>query len=157
MKKAAIAMGVLGLVMSASAALAQTCADAPEIYSNSSFNGDTCAATNSLPGYGVIPSPQSEIVYHFVADSAMATIQLTHDGAPFGATMFLMPSPCHSSTDPIAFGDFDHPMDVNGLTDGATYYVIVTADPGGPADACGAFSVQVNGQLPVELQSFDVE
>lgn len=157
MKKAAIAVGVLGLVMSASAALAQTCADAPEIFSNSSFSGDTCAASNSLPGYGVIPSPQSELVYHFVADSANATISLAETGAAFGATMFLMPSPCGSSTDPIAFGDFNAPMTVSGLTDGATYYVIVTADPGGPAASCGAFTGTINGQLPVELQSFSVD
>lgn len=138
-------------------AFAQTCAAPLPINSNSAVSGDTCAATNDLPGYGVVGSPQTEIIYSFVADSANATISVAHTGTAFGATIFLMPSPCSLATDPIAFGDFTTPMEVNGLTDGQTYYVIVTADPGGPADACGAFTLDVNGTLPVELQSFDVE
>lgn len=138
-------------------AMAQTCASPLPIQSNSAVSGDTCTSSNTLPGYGGIPSPQSEIIYSFVAQGANATISLAHTGAPFGATMFVMPSPCSSSTDPIALGDFTTPMAVTGLTDGATYYVIITGDPGGPADACGPFTATVTGILPVELQSFSVD
>jgi hypothetical protein len=31
-------------------------------------------------------------------------------------------------------------MPVNNLTNGETYYVIVTANPAGPAATCGAFT-----------------
>lgn len=138
-------------------AMAQTCASPLPIQSDSAVSGDTCTASNTLPTYGGTPSPQSEIIYSFVAQGANASISLAHTGAPFGATMFVMPSPCSLATDPIALGDFTTPMAVNGLTDGATYYVIITADPGGPNAACGPFTATVTGTLPVELQSFSVD
>lgn len=155
MKK--LAIGLTVLVFGAGNALAETCAAPIPIQSDSVVNGDTCAAANTLPGYGGISSPQSEIVYSFVAQSANATISLAETGAPFGATVVLMPTPCSSSTDIIEAGDFSTPMNVSGLTDGATYYVIITSDPGGPASACGTFSATVAGTLPVELQSFSVD
>jgi hypothetical protein len=155
MKKFALGLTVLALGMGN--AFAQTCAAPLAINSNSDVSGDTCTASNTLPGYGGISSPQSEIVYSFVAEGADAVISLAETGTPFGGTVVLMPSPCSSSTDIIAAGDFSTPMAVNGLTDGATYYVIVTADPGGPSAACGAFTLNVNGTLPVELQSFSVD
>lgn len=138
-------------------AMAQTCASPLPIQSNSAVSGDTCTAENSLPGYGGTPSPQREIVYSFVAQSANATIAIAETGAAFGAGIFLMPSPCSVATDPTALGFPGSPMPVNGLTNGQTYYVIVTADPGGPADACGPFTATVTGILPVELQSFSVD
>lgn len=138
-------------------AMAQTC-DAPlPIASNSTATGDLCTASNTLPGYGGIGSPQAEIIYAFEAQGADAVISLAETGAPFGATMVLMPTPCHSSTDVIAIGDFANPMVIGGLTDGAMYYVIVTGDPGGPADACGGFSATVDGTLPVNLQNVTVD
>lgn len=137
-----------------------TCADPLPITSNSVVSGDLCTASNTLPVYGGVPSPQREIIYSFVANGADATLELTHTGAPFGGTMFVMPSPCSLSTDPISLGDFGTPMPVGpgqGINDGETYYIIVTADPGGDPDACGPFQVTVNGTLPVELESFTVE
>ena len=68
-----------------------------------------------------------------------------------------MPSPCNAATDPIALGQAGTPMAVNGLTDGQTYFVIATADPGGPNNACGAYTVDVHGTLPVQLQKFSVQ
>ncbi len=96
-------------------------------------------------------------MYSFVAQGANATVTIDHVGAAFGATVVLMPSPCASATDIIGAGDFANPMVVDGLTDGATYYIIATADPGGPVDACGTFGINVTGTLPVELQSFSVD
>lgn len=155
MKK--LAFGLTMLAFGVSNAFAQTCASPLQIFSDSSVTGDTCTASNSLPGYGGISSPQNEIVYSFVAQGASASIGLAETGAAFGGTVVLMPSPCSSSTDIIAAGDFSTPMAVSGLTDGSTYFVIVTADPGGPAGACGAFTATVTGTLPVELQSFSVD
>lgn len=156
-----IALGVSLLALSAGSVFAQTCATPLPITSggtpNGTVSGNTCTATNSLPGYGGVPSPQNEIVYSFVAQSANASIALAQTGTAFGATMFLMPSPCSSSTDPTAFGDFTTPMAVNGLTNGQTYYVIITADPGGPASGCGPFTATVTGPLPVALQEFSVD
>lgn len=158
MKRALFAS--IALVFGANA-MAQTCASPLPITSEGGehavVSGDLCTASNSLPTYGGTGSPQKEIVYSFVAEGANATIEIAETGAPFGVGMFLMPSPCAASTDVMQLGFPGHPMVVNGLTDGQTYYVIVTADPGGPADACGTFTATVTGTLPVELQSFSVD
>lgn len=151
----------LCLAFASSVGFAQTCESPLPISSENGphgvVQGNTCDATNSLPGYGNTPSPQNEIVYSFVAEGANATIALEETGGAFGAGVFLMPSPCNSNTDATSLGFPGTPMPVQGLQDGQTYYVIVTADPGGPADACGAFTATVTGTLPVELQNFSVE
>jgi hypothetical protein len=156
-----IALGVSLLALSAGSVFAQTCATPLPITSggtpNGTVSGNTCTASNSLPGYGGTPSPQNEIVYSFVAQGANATIAIAETGAAFGAGIFLMPSPCSVATDVTALGFPGTPMAVNGLTNGQTYYVIVTADPGGPANACGPFTATVTGPLPVELQNFSVD
>lgn len=137
-------------------AMANTCAN-PLPIAGGVFNGDTCTAPNSLPAYGNTTSPQREVVYSFVAQDANGSIAIS--GAIPDGAVFLMPSPCSSSTDPIAFGFAGTPMSVAGLglVNGQTYYVIVTTDPGGPNDACGAYTLNVTPQLPVELQSFTID
>lgn len=152
---------LFGCVLSAFAsvgAYAQTCASPLPIQSNSSVSGDLCTdGSNSLPSYGGTGSPQDEIVYSFVAQGANATIAIEETAGAFGAGIFLMESPCAASTDVKQLGFPGSPLPVQTLTDGQTYYVIVTADPGGPADACGAFTATVTGILPVELQNFSVD
>lgn len=135
---------------------AQTCTNPLPLLPITAVTGDTCTAENSLPGYGGVPSPQREVVYALTAQGVNMTAAVAHTGTPFGATMFLLPTPCSSSTDPIAIGDFNTPMAVSGLNVGATYYLVVTADPGGAASACGAYAVSLTS-IPVELQSFSIE
>ena len=157
---AAMAIGI-----SAHAA-AQTCASPlPISDSNGSFSnvgGDLCTAPNSLPGYGGTASPQNEIVFSFTYNNnASGTISVAQgaEGTWGGnsAAVFLMPSPCSSSTDPIALGFPGTPMAVSGLTNGSVYDVIFTADPGSPASTCGTFTGTVGGTLPVKLQYFSIE
>lgn len=155
MKTALISLAAVTCFGLSAQAFAQTCASPLPVTSNSTKSGDTCTAANSLIGYGAVPSPQREIIYSFVAQSANANITVLAN--TFGGTIFLMPSPCASSTDIIAAGNAGSPMPVTGLTNGQTYYVIMTADPGGPAASCGAFTFNVVGTLPVSLQGFSVE
>jgi hypothetical protein len=151
-----IALGVSLLAFSAGSAFAQTCAS-PLPIAGGVFNGDTCTAANTLPSYGGTVSPQREVIYSFVAQGANGTIDIT--GAIPGGAVFLMPSPCSSSTDPIDFGFQGVPLTLSdsGTVNGQTYYVIVTTDPGGPNDACGAYTLTVTPTLPVELQNFSVD
>lgn len=160
MKTALIALAAVTCFGLSAQAFAQTCATPLPITSGGTptgtRSGDLCTATNSLPTYGGISSPQKEVVYSFVAQSANATISYVANG--YTGVMYLMPSPCSLSTDPIALGtSVGTPLPVAGLTNGATYYVIVTANPGGPADACGTYTATVAGTLPVSLQGFSVD
>ena len=160
MKTALIALASVMCFGLSAQAFAQTCASPLPISSggtpNGTVSGDLCTATNSLPTYGGITSPQKEMIYSFVAQGANATIAYTANG--YTGVVYLMPSPCAPSTDPTGIGTSTGTnMTVSGLTNGATYYVIFTANPGGPEDACGTFTGTVTGTLPVSLQNFSVE
>ena len=129
---------------------------------NSVVSGNLCTATNSLPSYGGTVSPQAEIVYSFTYNNnSNGTVTVTQgaEGTWAGGTaaVFLMPSPCSSSTDPTNFGFPGTPMVVSGLTNGSVYYMIFTSDPGGSSTACGTIGATVTGTLPVTLQDFSVE
>ncbi len=142
---------------------AQTCASPLPISSENGphdvVSGNTCTAGNPLPSMGGTPSPQNDIVYSFIAQGANATInwaqgpEATWNGP---AAVFLLPA-CTTSTDPVNFAFTGTDMVVNGLTDGATYYLVATADGSTAADSCGSFTVSVTGTLPVSLQNFSVE
>lgn len=107
-------------------------------------------------------SPQNEIIYSFVADTNDGTIAVEQGNEPSWTggqvTAFLMPSPCSSSTDPIAFGFAGTPMSINGnnAPEGSTLYVIFTSDPGGAVSACGTFTAH-SVWTPVELQTFVID
>lgn len=127
---------------------------------NVDLSNNLCSFTNSLPALGGSGGPQIDAVYAFTAQSANATLSMTHD-ASFTGVMYLVPvvggNYCNTSVDPIAFGFQGLDMTVAGLTEGSEYLVVVTADPSGSDAACGTFNVTVAGTLPVELQSFSVE
>lgn len=148
----------------ASSAFAQDCANPLPITSQGGPHehvaGNLCTASNSLPTMGGTPSPGNDLVYSFVAQGASASINFAIGSeATWGgqtAGIFLLPS-CSVGTDPIQFGFPGTPMQVSGLTDGQTYYVVVTPDPAAPAATCGTFTADVTGTLPVTLKNFSVE
>jgi hypothetical protein len=158
-KQRLLAVAVLLGLAFAGNVLAQDCATPIAIHTDEqNVTGDTCAAGNPLPTYGGTGSPQNEIVYSFVAQGANADISIAGTGGYAGTTpaVFLFPA-CSAATDPIAFGVPGTPMHVGGLTDGQTYFITATADPGGPNDGCGSYDIDVAGTLPVSLQNFSVE
>lgn len=152
---------LLGALAVSGQTVAQTCATPLPLYSppaQGPYTGDTCTAANSLATYGGTGSPQTEIVYSFVAQNANATLSLAAIGGFAGTTASMLMLPvCAANADPIAFGVPGTPMTVSGLTNGQSYFVVVTADPGGPALGCGQYSLSVNGIVPVALQAFSVE
>lgn len=161
MKNLYLVCGLVGALGLASQAFAQDCATPIQIHSDQhGITGDTCTAGNPLPSYGGTGSPQNEIIYTFTAQGANADISLTANGGYAGSTagVFLFPA-CSPSTDPVAFGvpGAGNAMHVGGLVDGQQYFVAVTADPGGPNDGCGQFTMDIDGTLPVGLKSFSVD
>ena len=118
-------------------------------------------AENALPTFpGDIASPQPDIVHSFVAEGANATITLNTAGSPLIPGLLILDACSDTAnimqSDSGAAGD-ELSVAATGLTDGETYYVVVTTAPGAAADNCGAFTGTITGQLPVELQNFSVE
>lgn len=158
----AASVAVIGLGVSASA-FAQTCAAPLQARSDSSISGDTCAGTNAFPSFpGGIPSPQNDIVYSFVAQSANANITV-QGSAGLAAPGWVVLAPCDAVNGNIVASGSNNGgtatgAALSGLTDGTTYYLVVTTDPGAgqPNTACGTFTGTIAGKLPVQLQSFSV-
>lgn len=148
----------LALSLASSFAFAQTCASPITINSNSTVDGDTCGAANVIPSFGALPSPHNDVVYSFVAEGADATISMPASNFNYGA--FLLDAcdtdgnafPTQAITNPPG-GSFQ----VSGLVDGQTYYIVVSGSPAEGNPVCGTFTLDVDGTLPVELQSFSVD
>lgn len=161
----------MAAILGSGAAFAQTCASPIEIQSNNN-NGayaaagaTTCGGPNDFPTFpGGIPSDGPDIVHRFVAQDADATItlQAAADYVPAIVVLDACTQTANFIGDP-AVVDPPTPgqalsLQVSGLTNGNTYYVIVTHHPdAAPANQCGTYTGDIDGQLPVELQSFSVD
>lgn len=165
MRKALLVASIaLGGVMASGSVFAQTCASPLPIQSNTSaLPGDTCAAGNPFPSFpGGIPSGHNDVVYSFVAQGANATINVQGQGT-LTAPGWVVLAPCDAVNGNIVASGSNAGGSasgvVNGLTDGTTYYLVVTTDPGAgqPDTNCGAYTVTVNGTLPVSVKSFSVD
>lgn len=169
MKVAKIALAAMALG-GAQLAFAQTCASPIEIQSDNNNGlyapaGSTTVGgpQDDFPNFpGGIPSPGPDIVHRFVAQDAAATItlQATDTLAP---VLLLLDSCDANSANLLQIGESSTPgssvsITTTGLTNGATYYVVVTHHPDAPpANQAGAYTGTIVGQLPVELQSFSVD
>lgn len=152
-------------ILTASAASAQDCA-APLAMPGAGApgaDGDTCAAGNPFPQFpGGIPSPQNDVVYSFTAQGANASVSVAANGSAL-LPGFVVMTPCDPvAGNPIAFGSNAAGTatgTVSGLTDGTTYYLVVTTDPGAGAanNNCGTYNLSYTGTLPVSLQSFSID
>lgn len=151
---------VAGFASVASAQPGSSCAEAIQIQSNSTVSGDTCASANPIGGYGGLPSPHNDVIYYFDAQDAAANINVT--AANYNYAVFLTSdcagntsAPIQGSNGPGVGGTF--PVNEAEVADGARWYITVSGNPTTPAGTCGTYTLEVDGQLPVELQNFSVE
>lgn len=151
------AFALVGALALPTVAAAQTCASPLPIRSNTSYPNPTSTTATTCGGQaglnlGGTIYPHPSIVYSFVAQSANATLTLTGTDREMSLV-----NNCANA--PIAIGFVGGPMVVNGLTNGTTYYVVVSTDPSIPTPPiqCGAYTLTVAGTLPVSLQDFSVE
>jgi hypothetical protein len=152
-------------VLVASVASAQDCAAPTAIPGSGGAGvaGDTCAAGNPFPQFpGGVPSPQNDIVYSFVGSPQInLVVTIAANGSPL-LPGFVVLTPCDPvAGNPVAFGSNVGGTAtgvITGLTDGTTYYLVVTTDPGAGAanDNCGTYNFSYTG-TPVSLQSFSVD
>lgn len=152
-------LSVAVLATFAGSAFAQTCGAPLPMMTDTDVAGDTCSAENTITGFGPLPSPHNDIVYSFVAQGANATLTVDAAGGyDYGLILVdacnpISPAPLNATTGPGNGGNFQ----LTGLTDGSTYYVVMTGNPNNANAQCGTYTIDVNGTVPVELQTFSVE
>ncbi len=147
-------------------ALAQTCAGPividPPPPGGVDIAGDTCAAANSLGTLcGLFGSPENDLVYQFETTNpyTATTFTLNNNTPAWNPAMFRLGGTCGGGADCLDDADNtaaggDEALTVTGLANG-THHLIISSSP--EAGGCGAFVLNINGTLPVELQSFSVD
>lgn len=162
-----ISLALAGLLFMP-AAFAQDCSGAVEVFSDNAgghyapAGATTCGAPNVFAEFpGGIASPQGDVLYKFTAQDANAQITLSTAGSALIPGILVLDACSETSANIVArktgnAGD-TLTMPVAGLTNGHTYYMVVTSKPGSPDDNCGPFGGAISGSLPVTVQSFSVE
>lgn len=135
-----------------------SCAAAQEIFSNSTYTGDTSTSTSFVGNFGGVPSPGPDLAFKFT-EAAVATdpIQVTVTGG-WNAGGVITAS-CGAIAGPplaAATGTTSFSVPTTGLTAGTTYFFIMTGNPSDNSGPSGAFGL-ATGVLPVSLKDFSID
>lgn len=175
--KRALVLSVLSILAAAPVAFAaqqvDTCTPAPVIltlpYSDS---GTTCGATNDLTNYGgtcatalPFPYPGPDVIYAFATTAGNnVTISASLTGSTGDLALFVIDTTCataancnHQSQDAIGVGAGPENIAAASYSVG-NHYIYVDSYYGAPAAGnCGTYTLNVTGNLPVELDQFSID
>ena len=149
-------------LLATGSACAQTCAAPIPLHALQNVTGDTCTAQNELGTLCIFAlSPANDIIYSTFFDPPyLATqISLTNNTPAWNAALVLVQGACNGNSVCPRNADAGGPganetLDVSALA-GGTYFLVVTS---AVADTtCGSYGLTMNGAIPVELQSFDID
>lgn len=139
-----------------------------------SDSGNTCtdlvgsppaAVTNQVAAFcsgGQIVAGQPQEIYQVVLAAPGAgratSISITGGSATFTPTVYLYTGTCANGGGCVATGTPGAAADISAVVAG-TYFLAVGGSQVDPQDgtACGAYTINANGTLPVKLQSFSVQ
>jgi hypothetical protein len=127
----------------------------------STFTVDTSTGTGWINNYGPLVSPSNDIVYTFTTGSGgPASGNITATASSYAFAIYVLGS-CTAGAGPTPIGatsTLNSPIALSGITQASTqYWVAVTGTAAGGAGANGTVSLTVNPQLPVSLQSFQID
>ncbi|MEO7432639.1 MAG: hypothetical protein ABIR62_11585, partial [Dokdonella sp.] len=121
-----------------------SCASPITYTSGTNVSGNTCTATNTLPSIaaGAFDSPQNDLAYR-IRPSTIVDRRIRINASDFNATAFLLSSCSEGGT---ASASAEIPAGGSGVLTipsnvTADQYLIITANPIGPANGCGHFDV----------------
>jgi hypothetical protein len=134
-----------------------SCATAQEIFSNTSYSGDTSTSTSFVGAFGGLPSPGPDLAFKFTALNASGNIVVTINGG-WNAGGVITAACGGNAGNPISAGTGTTTFIVPGspLVDGQLYYFFVTGNPSDNSGPSGPFSFTIP-ILPVTLQEFTIE
>jgi len=135
-----------------------SCAAAQEIFSNSTYSGDTSTSTSFVGNFGGVPSPGPDLAFKFTeANVPTDPIAVTVTGG-WNAGGVITAS-CGAIAGPplsAATGTTSFSVPTTGLTAGTTYFFIMTGNPSDNSGPSGAFGL-ATGALPVSLTDFSID
>jgi hypothetical protein len=136
-----------------------SCAAAQEIFSHSSYSGDTSTSTSFIGNFSGPPSPGPDLAFKFTAHNPAGAIHVTITGG-WNAGGVITASCGPIAGGPISVGTgttaFDVPLTGAGLVDGNLYYFIMTGNPADNSGPSGAFAFTTD-TTPVTLKDFSID
>jgi hypothetical protein len=134
-----------------------SCATAQEIFSNSSYTGDTSTSTSFVGAFGGLPSPGPDLAFKFTALNASGNIVVTINGG-WNAGGVITAACGGNAGNPISAGTGTTTFNVpaSPLTDGTLYYFYMTGNPSDNSGPSGPFGF-TTPTLPVTLQNFSID
>lgn len=134
-----------------------SCATAQEIFSNSTYSGDTSTSTSFVGAFGGLPSPGPDLAFKFTAQAVSGYIAVTIVGG-WNAGAVITASCGGNAGNPIsaATGTTAFTVPMFPLTDGQLYYFYMTGNPSDSSGPSGAFTFTPPLD-PVTLQEFAID
>lgn len=161
-KKICAAAILAGVSVSAFAQDGLTCATPIPARSNTPISGDTTNGGNAIARIGGLPlSGAKSMIYDFTAQGLDAKLTVT---GSYDWGVFVVQT-CNAITSPaltaITNTDQTNVLDLAAtanpaFVDGSHYFLIVSTNPGQPTNPNGPYNIDVDGTLPVSLQSFEI-
>lgn len=131
--------------------------------------GNTCTDTSAsnyvsaFCGGGQVTAGQPQEIYTITLAAAgpartATSLTLTGGSATFTPTLYLYTGTCANGGGCVQTGTVAVPMDLTTVAAG-TYLLAIGGSQLDPNDAtaCGAYTINANGTLPVKLQKFSVK
>ena len=153
------------LLACAAPLMAQTCASPASVafptLGGATMSGTTCGGDTTAAGYcaGNFDAPGPAFVFQATFDGTRTFTNLNLDGgaAGFDPVIYMSAVADGCGTNAACGPTGDSTVDVltGNVPDGDWFIIITAATVNGPG-ACGPFTLASNGNLPVDLQSFDI-
>jgi hypothetical protein len=134
-----------------------SCAAAQEIFSNQAYSGDTSTSTSFIGTFSGVPSPGPDLAFKFTAHNPSGAIAVTVTGG-WNAGGVITATCAGTAGPPIqaATGTASFNVPLAGLTEGQTYFFIMTGNPADNSGPSGAFNF-TDGTSPVSLKDFSID
>jgi len=136
-----------------------SCATAQQVFTNSTYSGDTSTSTNFVGAFGGLPSPGPDLAFKFTAAAQpLDPISVVIVGG-WNAGGVVTASCGGNGGNPVAAatGTSSFNIPTTALTAGTQYYFYMTGNPSDNSGPSGAFAFTLGSLLPVALQTFEVE
>jgi len=139
-----------------------SCANAIPMVAPSTVNVDTSTATGWINSFGPLLSPSNDIIYTFTSGATAPDGTITPTASDYAFAIYALSS-CSAGAGPVPIastGTLNQPINLAAANPptvaGHQYFIAVTGSTAGGAGANGTVTLAVQPNLPVTLQSFEV-
>jgi hypothetical protein len=128
-----------------------------------SYSGSLCGGVDSVALYcgGLDSAGKNDAIYTINFASAGSGYRAFHSitvtGTGFTPVIYLYSGACASGDSCVGSGDASTPIPDDSSIGAGTYFLAVSAAASDAGGACGAYTLAIDGYVPVQLQNFSID